>query len=457
MENITNPIDGAPDVAAAEEVLVRSVSIEQAGGESSRAAGGNSTTLRLHLNRIYQQQVENAGNQEAEKNRRSDALRLQMTGLEGHNDTIRVDITHKKQAKTGFITQKENLENERKQKEDTQKKDIQRHEREITLLQAGDATPLLRGGSGAGTKLAFYLAAGILGALTIYLILFYISIIHGAFILDVKSAILAALKAGKNFEPVIINVEALPDTFNKHGILGVLFVSIATSLFLALGYLIHRFNEEKAVIKAISIYLFTFVFDGFLAYTIVRNIYSANVSTGTPGYTKPWEGIMAFYSTDFYIILMAGFAVYIIWGIILEFAIKEYDKMDELNIGIKDREQRIIHCNEVIETTNKEYDEKMTNKQNEIDETQKLIDALNLKIEDNLTAIAGKQRELDSLPHRIFINWADFENKVSHFVIGWLNWITNPMSHLPTSLVSECNQVKDNFLETLRTNFIALT
>lgn len=76
----------------------------------------------------------------------------------------------------------------------------------------------------------------------------------------------------------------------------------------------------------------------------------------------------------------------------MEFAIKEYDKMDELNIGIKDREQRIIHCNEVIETTNKEYDEKMTNKQNEIDETQKLIDALNLKIEDNLTAIAGKQR-----------------------------------------------------------------
>lgn len=40
----------------------------------------------------------------------------------GDNDTRRVDITHKKQAKTGFITQKENLENERKQKEDTQKK-----------------------------------------------------------------------------------------------------------------------------------------------------------------------------------------------------------------------------------------------------------------------------------------------------------------------------------------------
>lgn len=37
MENITNPIDGAPDVAAAEEVLVRSVSIEQADGELSRS------------------------------------------------------------------------------------------------------------------------------------------------------------------------------------------------------------------------------------------------------------------------------------------------------------------------------------------------------------------------------------------------------------------------------------
>ena len=88
--------------------------------------------------------------------------------------------------------------------------------------------------------------------------------------------------------------------------MGLLFLFTASFMFIALGFLLHWFSQKGRRIFLYILYVFTFLFDAFLAYEIVHKIHSASSIVNE---VEPWRISMAFSDMKFYIILFAGLAL----------------------------------------------------------------------------------------------------------------------------------------------------
>ena len=110
-----------------------------------------------------------------------------------------------------------------------------------------------------------------------------------------------------------------PDTWDEFGILGVLFLLSSTSLFITLGFLYAKWNKDNDQLKKIGVLSFTLLFDVLMAYEIVEKIHLLKYNMGME--MKEWVPTMVFTNINFWIIICAGFAAYIIWGFVFEFLI----------------------------------------------------------------------------------------------------------------------------------------
>jgi hypothetical protein len=161
----------------------------------------------------------------------------------------------------------------------------------------------------------FYIGIIILLPLTLYLLVFYVSASYSAFFKDFESQeVMAAIFDGQTLS------KALAD-----GWLELAFVCTIPFAFMGLGYLIHMFqrsNTRMPYIKIMLLFAITFVFDAILAYQIDLKIYEFNKSLLSP----PFDMKIAFQDVKFWGIIFAGFITYIIWGLVLDFILKEHDK-----------------------------------------------------------------------------------------------------------------------------------
>jgi hypothetical protein len=184
-------------------------------------------------------------------------------------------------------------------------------------------------------KASFWIGLTIIVFLTIYLFVFYSSAAYSAFF--------------KNFKPDDINVvnsifdsQALSKAFSD-GFSELILILTIPAVFLGLGFLIHKFQEQKKVIsyfKIVGLILTTFVFDVILAYEIVEKIYNI-LKDGSFNDMPPMTVSMAFEQINFWLIIFAGFVVYLIWGFVFDFVMNEYAKLDRVRYAIKSKEKRI--------------------------------------------------------------------------------------------------------------------
>jgi len=290
-------------------------------------------------------------------------------------------------------------------------------------------------------KLGYFMGCAILIALTFYLVLFYISIIYNAWVLDIQAFVGEQIEAGK-FPikiPSIVNLKALPATYIEDGFLGAFFVIIATSLFIALGYLMHKFQESKQQLKGLGILLFTLFFDAVLAYEIVSEVYNAKYNLGQipipDGREQPipWNFWMIFSEVPFYIIICAGFAAYLIWGIVLNFIFKEREKMQPENLMKRKRNQLILNLKADSKLLQKTLDEKK----------QDLI-ALKTEITRDETIVKAKEYDKE----RVVFNPQILRAKIYSFSKGWCEYImASFIIQTANSKVSEVNGIVDGFLQ----------
>jgi hypothetical protein len=171
-------------------------------------------------------------------------------------------------------------------------------------------------------KAQFYIGLFILLPITTYLLVFYISASYSAFFKDFETSALAA---------AIFDGQAFVKAY-KDGLLEAIFVGTIPFVFMGLGYLIHMFQKEgkKGWIKIGFLVLVTFLFDAILAYLIENKIYEFNKTMTS----EEFDVGIALQSVEFWGIIFAGFLVYIIWGFVFDFVMKEYEDFDKIKMYI---------------------------------------------------------------------------------------------------------------------------
>lgn len=270
---------------------------------------------------------------------------------------------------------------------------------------------------GASTK--FWIGLIILIPITLYLFTFYISTSYSAFF--------------KTFDPnsnLMMNVLD-PNAFEKawgDGTLEGAFVTLIPFVFLGLGFLIHMFSESKSLgnyFKIGVLILITFVFDAILAYQIEEKIYEMNKTFDSP----PFDLSIAFTKIQFWGIIFAGFMVYVIWGLVFDFIMKEHKEKDKIK-----HEQQNRHRDISI------YQERIADfeKQKEL-----LIAELN-NLKELIAKASGRVAELQPIIDAVIIPTKEYALYASEYVQGWITFINEKLFISKTenhNLVSECIEI----------------
>lgn len=215
-------------------------------------------------------------------------------------------------------------------------------------------------------KAQFYLGLAVIIPITFYLLVFYISASYSAFFKNFESEELAA---------AIFDGKALTKAINDGWLEGV-FIATIPFAFMGLGYLIHMFQKHKHwmfYFKISLLFFIAFVFDAILAYQIEMKIYNIEK---TPD-SLPFDINIAFTSVEFWGIIFAGFVVYIIWGLVFDFIMKEYDNFDKIKGFIKTRKEDIKNAKLNISRLEQKLDpikEEIFGLQGKINDLQRTID-----------------------------------------------------------------------------------
>lgn len=183
---------------------------------------------------------------------------------------------------------------------------------------------------GKGLKAQFYIGLFLL-LLTLYVLVFYISASYSAFFKEFANDSLTA---------AIFDANALTNSFKASWLEGVLVVTIPF-VFMGLGYVIHMVQKGKGiknVFRMIALFVTTFLFDALLAYQIEKKIYEFNKTTDS----APYNLNIALGEAEFWMIIFAGFVVYIIWGLVFDFVMKEFENIDKIRAFIRGKRENLI-------------------------------------------------------------------------------------------------------------------
>lgn len=229
---------------------------------------------------------------------------------------------------------------------------------------------------GKGGSAQFYIGLILLLPITLYLLVFYVSASYSSFFKEFTDASLTA---------AIFDADALTNAFKASWLEGVLVITIPF-VFMGLGYVIHMMQKGtglKKTVQIIALFATTFLFDALLAYVIEKKIYDFNKTPDSPLYDL---GI-ALSQAEFWMIIFAGFVVYVIWGLVFDFVMKENENKDKIRVFIRGKREEIINFEKVkLENTTKilEFTNKIDTHKGEIKILQSKIDGFVFPVKEYL-------------------------------------------------------------------------
>ncbi|SDG06875.1 hypothetical protein SAMN05421827_103120 [Pedobacter terrae] len=281
-----------------------------------------------------------------------------------------------------------------------------------------------------GASGKFWIGLIILMPLSLYLFTFYISTSYSAFFkpFDANSTIIMNVLDSKAFE------KAWHD-----GSLEGAFVTFIPFVFLGLGYLIHMFGEVRSIVNYTKIGLLlltTFVFDAILAYQIEEKIYELTKTFNTPEFNIP----IAFGKIQFWGIIFAGFVVYLIWGVVFDFIMKEHREKDKIKHEQLRRKKDIqIHQDRISDI--------------EIQKA-KLIEELN-KVKTDSIAAQERVKALQSIIDAVIIPTKEYVLYASEYMQGWITFVNEKLrisQHEKVVLQTECMETYHENLKSVGAN-----
>lgn len=264
-------------------------------------------------------------------------------------------------------------------------------------------------------KVGFYIGVFILSLLSIYLLIFYSSASYSAFFKEFRADDIVITKA-------IFDANAIGNAL-KDGITELIFIITIPFVFIGLGYLIHKFQEAKGkakYFKIAALLIVTFIFDSIIAYEITEKIYNIKRDSDFTNSLSEYSAKLAFGNVGFWLVIFAGFVVYVIWGFVFDFVMDAHSKLDVVKVNIKTKREQIHTIEqEVIQHENK-------------------VTELKLSLEKN-------NSEIGKLKHIIegtIIQPKEVKEALSQFMIGWYNWLAEGRDYNR----SEHNKIYDEFI-----------
>jgi len=255
-------------------------------------------------------------------------------------------------------------------------------------------------------KASFIIGIVILLFLTIYLFIFYSSATYSAFFKEFALNNIGV--ASSIFDP-----NAIGKAFND-GVAELALLFTIPFVFLGLGYLINKFQEQKGGMKYVKVgilILITFLFDAILAYGITEKIYNITKENSFDE-IPPYSFRMASTDIHFWTIIFAGFIVYLIWGFVFDFVMDSYAKLDKIKIALEELKTKIADSK--IECKNFKL---------EIQKNKELV-------QTNTAEIEKEKRIIDGL----IVPINDIKLEIMNFQTGWLSFLHGVGHTSPTTL-----------------------
>lgn len=342
-----------------------------------------------------------------------------------------------------LVEKKQREEQERDRLISERQSSINNQNAEICRIKKGDYT-LLGTHADPANKPGFWIGTIILVLLTIYLINFYASVLYNAFLLDPILVASESAEAGSAALSVtIVNLHAFEKVFTDYGWIGLIFLLSGTFVFIALGFLLHWFTQGTRIWALVAIYAFTFLLDAFLAYEIVRKIYEAKLIFMD---LRPWKFTMAFKSADFYIILLAGFGMYVAWGLLYKYVIEEYSKILPELTGIGKRRAEIKRLNQDIKEVHKLKNSLIKQLGQDAEGIQQReVNFRKSNLQLNQTQIKELRVKIREYAQHSKKTMQELHTHVTFFLSGWLYEVRERENGQSAIKVEECHKVVEKF------------
>jgi len=382
----------------------------ESGYRDSSRNNGNHTALSICLDAIYSK----FQNEEKELAEKQNKLKEPYINEQKNKETEIKGLTVS-------LDNKEEQIKEVQQNIETVQNKIETLKFEINDIPRNPETYHINASKGASTK--FWIGLLLLIPISLYLFAFYISTSFSAFF--------------KTFDPNVNIMQSVLDAqaFNKawdEGPLEGAFVTFIPFVFLGLGYLIHMFSENKNwlnYIKIFLLFLVTFVFDAILAYEIESKLYELNKTFDS----APFDLSIAFTKNQFWGIIFAGFVVYIIWGLVFDFIMKEHKEKDKIkHEQIKKQKDILVHQDRISG-----FEKQMEEIKNGITSIKELV-----------IKARGRIEELQNIVDGVIIPTKEYKSYASEYVQGWITFINEKLavSHpVKQEMIEECkNQYNYN-------------
>ena len=265
----------------------------------------------------------------------------------------------------------------------------------------------------------FYIGLFLLIPITVYLFVFYISATYSAFFKTFSNDSLSA---------AIFDAQALTNAMKEGLLEGILVITIP-SVFLGLGYIIHMVQKGKGFINMLrvaALFILTFLFDALLAYQIEKKIYDFNKTLES----APYNLKIALGEAEFWMIIFAGFVVYIIWGLVFDLIMKEFENIDKIKGFIRNKQQELLRTEE---------------------QKNKIVSDIEV-IKQRISSIRGKIEELQNQIDGFILNVKQYLLYHNQYKQGWFQAINAELA-LPMdnkkALIQECENIANEHLDSL--------
>lgn len=279
-----------------------------------------------------------------------------------------------------------------------------------------------------GDTIPFVIGSFITLLLTLYLFVFYSSSGYSAFY-GIKKGSLG-----------FINPNVFIDAKNKGG--GVVaLIMLFPVIFLGLGFLIHdsietnkklsNQNKPRKFTLITLLLLITLIADIFIGYKISQGVHVNEFNAGLTN--EPWNFQMVLTDINFYLVLVLGFVVYVIWGLLLNYVFSHPYLQPE---------------NEKIKLMLENINNKLTDKRKELSDIINKIHKLESEIITSESKIQEKENDIIGYENGVIpLNIESLKGSLGEFMGGWQAFTNNNFSKADSdTLIGETIKVQDNWL-----------
>lgn len=383
------PIQSSMDTEPAEKISFRRFGFVQAGMMKGRTEG-----LKVCLDSVLQTHMAEEARSKSMQEERRKPFRAALQDLLASGDSLKAQIQ---------MYENDLIPAKKTRIEDLKKEiiDIRKNPEHYTGVHVG--------------KAGFVIGVSILALLSIYLFIFYSSASYSAFFKEFKPDDIIITRA-------IFDANAISNSL-KDGITELIFLLTIPFVFIGLGYLIHKFQEGKGFAKYAKIaalLIITFLFDSIIAYEITEKIYNIKRDNDLTGNLPDFTVGLAFRSVAFWLVIFAGFVVYLIWGFVFDFVMEAHSKLDIVKVNIKTKREQI----QSIEQEINQYESKITE--------------LRIAREKN----NGEVNKLRHIIEGTIIQPKAAKEALSQFMVGWYNWLSEGREYNR----SEHNKIYEDFV-----------